>query len=147
MTDFERLRTSRPVDALAGRQLARGIEWVPAHRGNPDKWHWDAPPNHLLMPVPRNGHRGAFADLTGRKVGRLTVAGFLGKPNRKVKARWLVRCLCGDYEARSARAITNPANGDDCCEKCAYFARVKRGRGKGALPGDRPAPSAMETNL
>lgn len=143
MTLFERLATSSPVDALAGRQLSRGVEWAPAHRGNPNNWHWDAPPNHLLRPLPRQGHRETFVDLTSRRVGRLTVVGFLGKPNRKTKARWLVRCDCGDYEARSARAITNPLNPNDSCEKCAYFERVKRGRGNSPLA---PAPSPMATN-
>lgn len=37
---------------------------------------------------------------------------------KDIAARWIVRCDCGDYEPRTAKAIKNPANGADCCVKC-----------------------------
>lgn len=53
-------------------------------------------------------------DLTGRRVGALTVVGKLAL----VKKRWAVRCNCGIYEARSSKAILNPNNAFDCCFRC-----------------------------
>lgn len=53
-------------------------------------------------------------DLTGRRFGRMTVIG-LSKERPKL---WACRCSCGLFEFRKAKAIKNPTNTWDCCEKC-----------------------------
>lgn len=132
MSTFERLLTSKPVDRLAARQLSRGIEWRPNFAGNPHARKWSDKPTDWLIPIPKDGHRGSFEDMTGRTLGRFTVVGWLGKPNRKTKSVWLVRCTCGNYETRGARAIKGGWP-HDACEQCKYLEKVKRGAGNTPL--------------
>lgn len=132
---FDRILTSQPVNRLAARQLSRGIEWQPDHKGNPHARTWDIPP-----PVQKRlPEGGTFKDQTGKQFGRLTVIGYLGKLNAKKKAVWLVRCACGFYETRGSRAI-DAADPNAACEKCRYLERVKRGQGNSPF-----AISAAET--
>ncbi len=60
-------------------------------------------------------------DLTGRECGRLQVIGL----HADMKKRWVVRCACGDYEVRSAKAINNPENHGDRCCNCRHLAFLK----------------------
>ena len=50
--------------------------------------------------------------------------GYLGQKNEH--SRWLARCLCGIYEARSGRAVRNPKNTHDCCWQCHRLARLRK---------------------
>ena len=121
---MDRIFSSNPVNATAGFVVAKGIHWDPEiNFGNLQ--HWDAPPQTLPMP-----DAGSFVDLSGKKFGRFTVIGYLGKPNKKKKAKWLVRCSCGDYEARTSVAINNPANAGDMCKPCLHLAYIKRRDGQ-----------------
>ena len=61
-------------------------------------------------PFPRSGHE----NLTALKVGRFTVLGL----HAQEKHLWVVRCVCGNYETRNARAIKNKKNDKDCCQIC-----------------------------
>lgn len=116
--------TAAPVDRVAASVLRGGASWEPKRRPADCERHWTDYPTHLVVPKPRPGHRSTFVDLTGRRVGRLTVVAFLGKPNPKDKARWLVKCDCGDYEGRTAKAINERS--DDMCVNCRYLEAVKR---------------------
>jgi len=53
-------------------------------------------------------------DLTGVKQGKLTVIGL----DKIKKGIWVVRCYCGNYAHRSAKAIKNKENRGDRCEYC-----------------------------
>lgn len=57
--------------------------------------------------------RTGFVDLSGAKVGDLTVLGM-----RKFKGGWVCRCVCGIYTVRKGRAIKNPSNDWDSCIEC-----------------------------
>jgi hypothetical protein len=59
--------------------------------------------------------------LSGRRFGRMTVMGLSFSPGR-----WVVRCDCGVYTLRSAKAIRNPNNDTDCCEQCRHLLYLKR---------------------
>ena len=61
-------------------------------------------------------------DLTGVIKGRFTVVGFSGD----VKAKWVVRCLCGNYEHRTSKAINNPKNTTERCYECRRLIESKR---------------------
>lgn len=63
-----------------------------------------------------------FVDLTGFRVGRLSVIGAA----RDFKGRWVVRCDCGKYSTRRAKSIKNPENVQDRCEHCRHLAFLKR---------------------
>ena len=60
-------------------------------------------------------------DLAGKRYGRLEVIGL----HAEIKKRWVVRCACGDYEVRSAKAINNPENYGDRCYNCRHIAFLK----------------------
>ena len=118
---FDKLLASRPVNQAAARTMGRGVHY------EPDKiiiqCHWTAPPATISVSQVTDLR---FIDLSGVKFGRLTVIGYLGKPNPKKSARWLVRCACGDYESRASKAIRNPENRGDRCDKCRHLAFLKR---------------------
>lgn len=63
-----------------------------------------------------------FLDLTGQRVGRFMVLGLA----RDFARQWVVRCDCGRYSTRHAKAIKNPANTQDRCEHCRHLAFLKR---------------------
>ena len=115
--DYDALAASAPLnrDAALARD-GRGEQYQAKLR--PGARHWEAPPP--TRPIPAD-----VADLTGVKIGRLTVVGYLGRIGGH--ARWLVRCVCGDYEARRRRAIVDPRpDADNCCEECHIEARLRR---------------------
>jgi hypothetical protein len=111
--DYDRLASSSPLnkDAALARD-GRGEHYdADAYRGD-NAQCWDAPPAMVAVPP-------AVAGLVGVKVGRLTVLGLRPtKPTGKRPASWVVRCVCGTYTTRTARAIKNPANVNDMCARC-----------------------------
>lgn len=68
-------------------------------------------------PAPANAR-----DLTGLRFGRFVVIGF----SSDHRGHWVVRCDCGRYSTRRARAIKNRANSDDRCEHCRHLAFLQR---------------------
>ncbi len=120
MTDvFDKLQASRPVNSTAARVIGAGVTY------NPQKMitqrHWTSPPPCLPMPTAYT-----FENLTGMSFGRFKVIGYLGKTSAKKPSAWLCRCSCGDYEARSSRAIKNPENRGDRCGNCLHLSFLKR---------------------
>ncbi len=122
MADFDRIIVSVPANATAARVTARGEHWEPAVKSN--HTHSEMP---LRVAEPQGDMAKAMArQMIGRRSGRLIVIGLAaeqGSPNKK--ARWVVRCDCGAYEYRKARAINNPRN-DDCCTHCEALRIIKR---------------------
>ncbi len=64
---------------------------------------------------------GSFVNLTGLRFGRFTVLGVA-----KDFPGWVVRCDCGRYSTRRAKAIKNPANAQDRCDHCLHLAYLQR---------------------
>jgi len=60
--------------------------------------------------------------LVGAKIGRLTVVGMLNTS----KSICVVRCCCGQYETRRPRAIRNPKNSVDACDRCRHLDYLRR---------------------
>lgn len=108
----------RPVDRIAARVVGAGVSFE-------FKISDGAINSFLPLPTraPRQAETGqsCFVDLTGTKLGRLTVIGI----SAEVAARWVVRCTCGTYGLRTARAIKAAAP-DACCHQCHVFAVAKR---------------------
>jgi len=69
--------------------------------------HWDAQPPIRKPPI-------CAPNLVGIKFGRFVVLGM----SADIAGSWIVRCDCGDYETRKAKAIRNPNNFGDRCTKC-----------------------------
>ncbi len=96
--------------------------------------HWEVCPP--LKPKKLTSFQLTSDDLTNCRRGRFVVMGMA----RDHKARWVVRCDCGDFELRTAKALRNPRNSDDKCVKCCKIDQAKRhhefvttGRNRGDL--------------
>lgn len=124
---LDRILSSAPVNKTAARVIGRGVHWEPDRKPHPGFQHWKAPPP-MVSPAKYPEDPG-FVDLRGKRIGRLVVVGYLGKPNKSKSARWLLRCDCGDYEARSARAV-KAGEGDHMCIECHHLDYIKRNEGK-----------------
>lgn len=111
-----------PADITAAKVISKGEQFTPNQKTH-DMFHSETCPP--LRKVPWGSQN--VDNLIGKRIGRLVVIGLAqhkkttGKPQR-----WVVRCDCGDYEYRSARAIRNPDNHGDRCLKCRKFAQIKR---------------------
>jgi hypothetical protein len=108
-------QTATPVNKNAALALRKGEAYQSnkkiLHR------HWKTP--QPLVKVPRD-----MPDLTHRRFGRFRVMGKL----RHVKGQWLVRCDCGNYEARKTSSILKPTNSHDRCAHCREIAFHKYGK-------------------
>lgn len=120
--DFDAIAASSPLNVTAGAVVSSGTHYEPQIELG---CHL-----HSDMPIPtRAAPPGSFVhsrDLTGDKFGRFTVIGLAAEYNPKKNAPWVVRCACGAYETRKARAITNPLNTGDCCRACQHLELIKR---------------------
>jgi hypothetical protein len=122
-----------PVDRAAALVTSRGpatfdaVGNLPAHN------------RHSAMPLPMRtpdaGLVGTANDIRGFRNGRLVVVGLLAqrsqnrrktKKGRKKMAQWVVRCDCGCYEIRSAKAMRSPINKEDRCAECWRLADIQR---------------------
>ena len=79
-----------------------------------------------------------FIDLTGRKIGKLTVIGLSTLKATKVGgSRWVCRCVCGYYVHRTARVIKSETEyADQACKVCYYVQHLK-GENKNHSPNKR----------
>lgn len=114
----DRLVTSRPVNRTAARAMGEGEHYEP--NINYKRKHWKAPP--VTQPVPRT-----VLDLRGIKFGHLTVVGLYSLTRWKGdKPRWLVRCVCGDYELRVSEEINDSLGRyEDRCVKCRHKLKLQ----------------------
>jgi hypothetical protein len=75
-----------------------------------------------------------FADLTGKRIGRLTVQGIAAIVSGG-GANWSVRCVCGTYETRKAKFIkaclagNNPGKEEPMCDWCGKTRKLQLGIG------------------
>lgn len=109
-----------PINRASAMMFARGVK--PDHGKIDYRIHWEICPQiHSPQMVAKLYHIKS-QDLTGRRQGRLKVVGL----SKDMAGRWVTRCDCGDYEARSSKAITNPRNTNDSCSKCRKLDQAKR---------------------
>jgi len=108
-----------PVNRVAVWVSLRGENFVP-NKVVLTNDSWTPIPTRKAKKVELN--TDGFVDLTGRRFGRFTVIGIA----KDIKARWVVRCSCGIYSTRSAKAIKNKNNDIDSCEHCRHLAFLKR---------------------
>lgn len=108
---FDKVISSTPINRQASLSVSKGFEYSPNKKITVKEW--DTVP--ALKKV-----IGGNLDLTGNKVGRLTVVGLLDAVKGQHGATWVCRCQCGKYTSRKAKAIQNPNNTDDRCEQCRH---------------------------
>ncbi len=116
------IQTRVPLQAAA-LQMVRGDD---AERGpRPSRWFWDACPTLATI---NKATIMQGADYRGQRWGRLTIIGLLdkGERNGNGPASWVVRCDCGRFETRRAKAIREKNNPHEACERCEYVRRIRR---------------------
>lgn len=100
-----------PINREAAMMFAKGVKQTSRITLEA---HWvECPP---LMNKVKVSHYQP-EDFTGKVVGRLTVVG-LSREKIAQGPRWIVRCTCGEYEARKSKIVANSKNPDDCCVNC-----------------------------
>lgn len=120
----EVIATGRPIDRTAALVLNRGPKGLESAKRitqvvSPTALRWCG--------LTSEHRRTGVPDLTGMTVGNLTVMGlWADRPKATNGLLWVCRCVCGWYVTRKARAIRNPANHLDCCERCRQVLYLKR---------------------
>lgn len=109
-----------PVNATAARVMRGGVSYESGVQSGSTLYQ--GTPIAMRAPTSLELANPAFPDLRGFKFGRFTALGMaVDHPKR-----WVVRCACGIYSLRSAKAIRNPSNSMDCCNECRHLLFLKR---------------------
>lgn len=103
----------RPINATAAMVVSNGTHFNSSKKIQ-----------ELESDIPHETKKIPFGveDLTETRFGRFTVKGLFAFK----KGRWVVRCVCGIYSIRKAKAIKNPLNNIDRCGKCMEQLFIKR---------------------
>lgn len=120
---WDAILASAPLNVTAGRVVSKGVDFVPA--AQPTEHSWDGPP--AMVRIGRH-HRAnpSFVDLTGRRVGRLTVLGMAhGLGKEAIGALWVCRCTCGRYVGRRAKSLKTIKPEEAMCGTCRYTAHLR----------------------
>lgn len=139
---WDAVLASTPLNSTAGKVTARGEHWVPQTPMPPGLLHWKSPPP--MKQFVSNPQDNTYSDLKGNRFGRFTVLGILdddgGGKNRG--ARWVCRCDCGDYEAKTTKAIRSVLAGLAPVEgsgyRCFFCAQWLIAQGRYKRRGARP---------
>ena len=100
MTDFDRIAASVPVNKQAARVAGRGVHYQ--SKFQPPKWQIS-----VENPLPFTLNINPLSGISvGMRVGRMVVKGYGGKVGQE--AAYVVRCDCGKWEHRKARALKTP---------------------------------------
>lgn len=120
VVNWDALAAAAPANVTASVVTGRGTGWEPIRKIYPDSYA------HGDLPFPtRRTPRGTI-DLTGKKIGRLTVIGL----SATKRGRWVARCVCGIYEMRSAKFLCSAgAKERGRCMQCDYLAEIREGHG------------------
>lgn len=125
-SSWDKVVSSAPInkDAAIARD-GGGTSWTPERA-------LEASFVRSHAPIPIKPRKATWMlDLTGLKVGKLTVLGVADFPNRSERspAAWVVRCVCGYYETRKAKTLRKPGYAERAaCSECHYVAELKAGR-------------------
>ena len=114
---FDKLFASRPVNKQTALANSGGYTYKPNMQKGV-KTTQTCPPILPLSPKIKE-------DLTGKKCGRITVVGYGGRDKRQNVAKWVIRCVCGNYEFRRSQKI-NLNLSYDRCQECWAIARLRR---------------------
>lgn len=111
-----------PVDRKTACILGKGVQFV-FSKNHKSIEEWRIQPALSAMPE-------GVADLSGQRFGRMVVVGYWRKKKRRMptdaNTYWIVRCGCGVYAYRTAKAIKNKNNSFDCCHQCRHILFIRR---------------------
>lgn len=135
---WDRVISSTPLNTDAAKARdGGGVHWEPEIKQAQGKVR-----SHAPFPMKPIKSKYKDDDLTGLKVGKLTVIGLGDFPGRSKKspAAWVVRCVCSYYETRTAKTLRNPEYAKTAaCDECNYLAELKAGLVKRPTVAERTA--------
>ena len=117
-----------PINKVAALVIADGIHFEPYIKPH-SHFCTDVMPDTL--PVPYN-----ITNMIGQKSGRVKIIGYMGSVGESQKNKyhkWLVRCVCGNYEIREgrrwrrSRRLKRQDEGCLICRKINYITSNKKG--------------------
>lgn len=134
--DWDRVAESFPVDRVAARVAGGPPEPAEFWFQKLDDPYLQDGPHPIKAKVPTEA---SFTNLTGRKIGRLTVRGIVEgsvatKPGGKHKSTlWAVRCDCSRYTARRHNFLCKAMKHAwlmerAMCAECDYAEQAKLGK-------------------
>ena len=122
---LEQIIASVPQNATAARVVSRGEHYEPDidYRGC---WHSAVPPAMVAIDTLHVEARALAARVIGKRFDRLIVIGFAA-PIPGYRARWVVRCSCGEYELRSSRFFKRGGRNaaGDWCRQCDHLQNIR----------------------
>lgn len=131
MSVFERLLTSAPVNKQAAMHLAKNGE----HYKEPERHDKLVIASDIFLPsrAPSAAEAAnpSFTDLAGVTYGRLRVMGILDHERagitigKTAPRKWVVRCVCGRFETRNAKAIRAAHPDNAHCRHCQHQAWLR----------------------
>lgn len=125
MSHYDKIASSTPINAAAARVTYGGENFDDTHlvRSSKSLQFSTCPKLADLRELAKNP---SFTDLTGVRYGRLRVVGALEKDgvSSSDKARWVVRCDCGDYTTQKTKTVKR-ASPAAMCLRCVYLRSLK----------------------
>lgn len=140
--DWDSAAVLTPSNQTAARATGKGGDAFELRRNANDQHSTELIP--FRRPTRLELLNAAYYDLSGAKYGRFTVLGVAVGVGGKTKQNWVVKCVCGCFETRKAKAIKRylaaPQNYETvpCCDWCKKTAKLRAGQGKIRL---KPHPS------
>lgn len=130
-TDFGALLSSVPVNVTAALVTQKSKEDDEARLFELHECYSETPLPMLAFNEMNKQHVDVARQLIGIRIGRLIVIGAAKEKAKNAGSLWVVRCDCGAYSMRKARAIKNPKNKNDMCAHCRKIPRALYLYGRG----------------
>ncbi len=114
---WDAILASTPLNSTAAKVTGKGTGFAPAVTFL--ERVWDAPPTLARI---NNTHRAnpSFVDLTGERIGRLTVLGLAAGES----GLWACRCACGRIVGRRAKGLKEKSS-EAMCNACDYTRKLR----------------------
>jgi len=112
----------QPIDQIAARVIQKGTHYIPKFKLSHDLLELDVPlPMYNKFPGPKD------QDLTGLRVGNITIIGYFGSTKSgKGCGRWVCKCSCGKYIVLKTRTIKRQTQLECAtCHKIKYITTGK----------------------
>lgn len=109
----ERVYSSVPVNKLAARVVSKPEFEDDIEYNTINRIHSDSP-----LPIEQIKVSNPTHILTGKRFGHFVVQGAFPLINSNVNRRWVVKCDCGRYEARTRKCLLRNSDNGNCCVKC-----------------------------
>lgn len=124
--DLDAIVASVPLDKTAARVMGKGVHYEREMKPAPTQVRASVDPLPTASSALIAG-LDVYKELVGNTFGRWRVIGFAANQGtQNSNATWVVKCSCGRYEHRKAKAIRRAPMTGDCCAECRNLQYIKR---------------------